>query len=103
MARKRKKLTPFARLFIFLLFLAPIAYVGASYYKGEDGIQNIKNLVGLGDKGDQREKGFLKGNDDGENKELLDAYKQIEDLKRKLRDKDKTIQNLQEQIDNPGS
>lgn len=103
MARKRRKLTPFARLFIFLIFLAPIAYVGASYYKGEDGVQNIKNLVGLGDKGDQREKGFLKGNNDAENEELLDAYKQIEDLKRKLRDKERTIQNLEDKLKEEGS
>lgn len=99
MARKKSKLTPFARLFIFLIFLAPLAYVGASYYKGQDGIQNIKNLVGLGDKGDQREGGFLKGNNDDENEELLDAYKQIEDLKRKLRDKEKTIEDLQERLE----
>ena len=103
MARKRRKLTPFARLFIFLIFLAPIAYVGASYYKGQDGIQNIKNLVGLGDKGDQREDGFLKGNNEKENEELIDAYKQIEGLKRKLRDKERTIQDLEERLNASGS
>lgn len=30
-----------------MLFVAPLAYIGASYYNGEDGIQNIKNLLGL--------------------------------------------------------
>ncbi len=46
---KKFKLTGFARLFIFLIFLAPIAYIGASYYNGEDGIENIKNLFGIGE------------------------------------------------------
>ncbi len=44
MASKKFKLTGFARFFIVMLFLAPLAYIGASYANGEDGIENIKNL-----------------------------------------------------------
>ncbi len=97
MARKRKSLTPFARLFIFLLFLTPIAYLGASYYNGQDGIQNIKNFVGLGEKTDKQDKGYMRG-DEKDNEEVLDAYKQIEDLKRRLRDKEETIKQLKEEV-----
>lgn len=43
------KITGFARLLIFLIFFAPIAYIGASYYNGEDGIQKIKDLIGITD------------------------------------------------------
>lgn len=43
-------MTPFARLLLVLIILAPLAYIGASYYNGEDGIQNFKNLLGFGDK-----------------------------------------------------
>ena len=42
--RKKYKLTGFSRLVIFMIFFAPIAYIGASYYNGEDGIENIKRL-----------------------------------------------------------
>lgn len=42
---KKSGLTPMGRLIIFLLIGAPLAYIGASYYNGEDGVQNIKNLV----------------------------------------------------------
>jgi len=49
MSRKKFKLTAFARFFIFILFLGPIAYLGAAYYNGEDGIQNIKDLIGVGE------------------------------------------------------
>ena len=47
MGNKKYKSTPFARLFIVLLFATPLAYIGASYYNGEDGIENIKNLFGI--------------------------------------------------------
>ncbi|HMQ64188.1 MAG TPA: hypothetical protein PKE06_26125 [Flavilitoribacter sp.] len=40
------KMTPFARFFFVMIILAPLAYIGASYYRGEDGLQNIKNLFG---------------------------------------------------------
>lgn len=43
---RKYKITGFARLFIFMLFLLPGAYFGASYYNGEDALQNLKNLVG---------------------------------------------------------
>ncbi len=43
---RKYKVTGFARLFVFMLFLLPAAYFGASYYNGEDGLQNLKNLVG---------------------------------------------------------
>jgi hypothetical protein len=46
MARKLK-LTGFARFFILMLILAPIAYIIASYANGEDGVQNIKRLIGI--------------------------------------------------------
>ena len=47
MARRKLKMTPFARFFIFILFAAPIAYLVASYYNGQDGMQNIKDILGM--------------------------------------------------------
>ena len=47
MANRRLKLTAFSRFLIVMVFLVPLAYIGASYYNGEDGIQNIKELVGM--------------------------------------------------------
>lgn len=42
MARKRYKLTGFARFFIVMLFLAPIAYFTAIYInEGENGLRSI--------------------------------------------------------------
>lgn len=43
----KTKLTPFSRLLLFLLIFVPIAYVGASYYNGEDPVANIKKVLGM--------------------------------------------------------
>ncbi len=55
MARRPLKVTGFTRFVIVMLFIAPLAYIGASYYNGEDGIQNIKDLLRIGDRTEQAE------------------------------------------------
>lgn len=49
------KATGCARFFFVLIILAPLAYLGASYFNGEDGIQNIKDLIGIDDDSPQRD------------------------------------------------
>ncbi len=44
---KRIRLTGFARFLFVMVILVPAAYIGASYYNGEDGFQNIKTLLGI--------------------------------------------------------
>ena len=44
--KNKYKLTGFTRLLIFLILFSPIAYIGANYYQGEDGIEKIKILLG---------------------------------------------------------
>jgi len=45
--KNKYKATGFTRFLIFLIFFTPIAYIGASYYNGEDGIANIKKILNL--------------------------------------------------------
>lgn len=40
-------MTPFSRLLLFLFIFIPTAYIGASYYNGEDPIANIKGMLGM--------------------------------------------------------
>jgi len=42
--RKKYKLTGFARFFIFMLFFAPLSYIGVSYYQGENGLEKVKDF-----------------------------------------------------------
>jgi cell division protein FtsB len=44
---KRIRLTGFARFLFVMVILVPAAYIGASYYNGEDGLKNIKTLLGI--------------------------------------------------------
>jgi len=42
---RKYKLTGCAKFFIFLVIAAPLAYIGASYYNGQDPIGEIKEFV----------------------------------------------------------
>ncbi|MBT8221092.1 MAG: hypothetical protein KJP00_14785 [Bacteroidia bacterium] len=41
----RTKITPLAKFIIMLIVVSPLAYLGASYYNGEDGLQNIREFI----------------------------------------------------------
>ncbi len=41
------KLTGFARFFFAMVIIIPLAYFGASYYNGEDGVANFKEMIGI--------------------------------------------------------
>jgi len=51
---KKYKATGCARLFIFMLIFAPLAYLSAAYFQGENGIENIKEMLNLEQPADQK-------------------------------------------------
>jgi hypothetical protein len=73
--KSKYKMTGCARFFIVLIILAPLAYIGASYYNGQDGLQNLKSLFGIGE---QRSKAPDKDLDD-EVKALEDEIKSLQE------------------------
>ena len=80
--RKKYKITGFARLLIFMIFFAPLAYIGASYYNGEDGIGKIKSL--------------FEKNEGRSVQEQIDTKKiQLEQLNRKIETLKKDIEVLE--------
>lgn len=44
----RTKMTPFARLLLVIIIVAPLAYLGSSYYNGEDPLKNITDTFSGG-------------------------------------------------------
>ena len=102
--KRKYKMTGCARFFIVLIILAPLAYLGASYYNGEDGIQNIKNLLGIGK--ERTETPRSDSSDDRQTKRLEDAIDDLEkenrQLKREIEQKDLEIQNLKQRLDAGG-
>ena len=45
---KKARLTVFSRFIIMMLIVGPLAFLGASYYNGEDGVQTVKDLFSQG-------------------------------------------------------
>ncbi len=43
---RKYKTTGCAKFFFVIIILAPLAYLGASYYNGQDGWANLKGLFG---------------------------------------------------------
>jgi predicted nuclease with TOPRIM domain len=71
-------------MFIALLIIAPLAYIGAAYYNGQDPIANIKSWFGK-DSGDTREVV------DGSAEEMQDALEEKEDEIDKLKEENSTL------------
>ncbi|MBK8706487.1 MAG: hypothetical protein IPN33_24935 [Saprospiraceae bacterium] len=103
---RRLQITGFARFLIVMVILAPAAYIGASYYNGQDGIQNFKNLIGIDSKSattvDRRENGeeASASSDDvtaltQKNQELEST---VETLVGQLEKKNKRIEELEAEI-----
>jgi hypothetical protein len=98
MARKLK-LTGFARFFLLMLILAPIAYIIASYANGEDGIQNIKRLIGIEQPAEQAPENNTRVPGPPEEKAAAENMPdEIQALKDSLMEKEAQIQALQKEI-----
>lgn len=77
--RKKYKLTGFSRLAIFLILFTPLAYIGASYYNGEDGIAKIRSLF------EPKETGSIQAQIDSKENEIKQLNLKIETLKRDIK------------------
>lgn len=96
MARKLKS-TPFARFLLVMIILAPLAYIGASYYNGEDGLQNLKNLLGIGDK--DKTETTISPETPGEGEAVLKLEDEVKYLERRVQELEKENDELRETID----
>jgi len=93
MARRRKsQMTVTSRFLIFLIIFAPLAYIGASFINGEDGIQNFKNIFGGGDKTESPEV--------IEKVDPTELKAEIARLERVIKERDARIEILEEELRN---
>lgn len=96
MARRSLRLTPFTRFLLIMLIVAPLAFMGAAYYNGEDGWAKLKELVGIG----QTESPQPRPNDTTElpaapvNTDALTAQEEISNLKKLVGDQEQKIKDL---------
>ncbi len=97
--KPKHKVTGCARFFIFFLILLPVVYFGATYARGEDGMQKLKDLyhkvVGkkTSDSLDQNDSGSTYKSEDLQ-KELNEAKVEIRELKEIIIQKEKEISKL---------
>lgn len=80
----RTKLTPFARLLLFLIFLVPLAYGGALYLQGKDPIAEVKGMMG----GEKSSSSSSKSSSSSYNpqQEIEKLEKENRELKQKVKD-----------------
>ncbi len=98
MARRKKKMTAFSKLLIFLLISTPVLFLGISYATGQDGIGNVKSMLGLSEKTQKTSKSYAPPPSISI-EERDEMYKQIEEMKRQLRDKNEEIKELQSEVE----
>jgi len=99
---KKYKMTGCARFIIVLAILAPLAFLGASYYNGSDGIQTIKDLFSSTKEKVEGSRNVSSKDDVKDIQEELDYYKSrndrlekdIEQMKKELDAKDDEIKEL---------
>ena len=90
MARKAR-LTVFSRFLIMMLIVGPLAFLGASYYNGEDGVQTIKDLLN-----NKKEK-VTETRTNRTDKVDEEATYKIRKLEENLEYKDKRIEELRQE------
>ncbi|PHN03403.1 bZIP transcription factor [Flavilitoribacter nigricans] len=90
---RRLKSTPFARFLIAMLFIVPLAYIGASYYNGEDPIALIKDKLGI-EEGNRTTVAEETTYDD----ETYDFRQEIEDLKDRIEELEQENADLRDKV-----
>jgi cell division protein FtsB len=93
--KRKYKMTGCARFFIVLIILAPLAYLGASYYNGENGIENIKNFLGIGKSStDSARSDTYQNTSDDLQKRVKELEKENRQLRREVTEKEAEIKAL---------
>jgi len=80
-------MTVFSRFLLFMIIVVPSAYFGVSYLKGEDGLANLKEMVGI-------EATTTSSNDSSSASPSTRSNSEIARLKDDLKEKDERIEEL---------
>lgn len=89
----RLKTTPFARFLVAMLFIVPLAYMGASYYNGEDPIQMIKDKLGI--EANTAESQYEEANNADD---TYDLRQEVDQLKERIRELENENTELKEKV-----
>ncbi|MCB0631936.1 MAG: hypothetical protein R2824_03590 [Saprospiraceae bacterium] len=93
---RRLKSTPFARFLVAMLFIVPLAYLGAAYYNGQDPIKLIKDKLGIEENHIVREEADDHTTVSGD--DSYDLRQKIEQLEERIHDLEAENKRLQEKV-----
>ncbi len=97
------KLTGFARFFFAMVIIIPLAYFGASYYNGENGLTNLKKLVGIDLAEESNDEGTTSVKRDSETKKSDSNTREtaeIDRLQKRVNELEKENEKLKQVIKN---
>jgi len=99
---KNYKMTPFAKFFIFLIIAVPLAFIGASYYNGQDPFKVIKEMEIFKQKEIrvQEKSDINKVNSNSIDKELELKNMEIQQLSEKVLKLEEIIEVQKKEIEN---
>ena len=94
--RPKYKVTGCARFFVFLIIFVPAVFFGAAYFRGENGVQIIKDFYHsiVGEKAEAKAEAKETYDVDDLKEELRKAEEEIDKLKEEIEAKDKEIEKL---------
>lgn len=95
MARRRLRVTGFTRFFLFMLIVIPAAYFGVTYYKGEDGLQMLKEMLNM----EQKTEVVADTDNSSTNSDCATLAKENSELTQRLSEKSEQVSKLYEEID----
>lgn len=119
MAKRKLQMTAFTRFLLFIVIFLPSLFFGVSYIKGEDGLQTLKDLVGIETTESSKKEAnssatksapdetFVNGEvkrlkDELEEKErrMKDLYQENELLKKQAEDAKNELEEVKKQLEN---
>lgn len=83
-----------------MLFFAPLAYIGISYYQGEDGLQNVKDIVTNLSSSEKATEVEVKA--DAEPSKTITLDDQIQILRQRIEQLEKENQELKQALEDRG-
>jgi hypothetical protein len=94
------KLTGFARFFFAMIIIVPLAYFGASYYNGEDGVGNFKKMIGIDIDPDEETTTISADREDDQPAAKKDNSAEVTRLRKKINELEKENDKLNQLLKN---
>jgi len=94
--KPRYKVTGCARFIVFFIIFIPIVYFGAAYFRGEDGLQEMKNFF---NKIRGKEITRTDTNSSGDTYQIQDLQKELDAAKAEIRELKNIIKEKEKEIE----